>query len=277
MSTSRLADRQIRQRAAQAALRLDVRGPVSQALGAAGIVVEADAPLAAPAVEPAAPTRTRRGAPPARRVVKPFEPEAWPTRTTAEPRPLSGLTADERRVHRILLDTLEIRSQASGGFGPTYADRKKLEALDLSFIDAKLGKMEKNRERFGRVGLFAGVGMLLSTVAVVISAVSRGDAGAALAFGLAFGLLVLVGGAIAAGGAPAAWGTSRLDRSERRIYLALRELAVLADDGATSDALSQADALIDRLADADEGPRLHLDDAPAPSASAPSPRRARTR
>ena len=65
MSTSRLADRQIRQRAAQAALRLDVRGPVSQALGAAGIVVpEADAPLAAPAVEPARPALgARRGAP----------------------------------------------------------------------------------------------------------------------------------------------------------------------------------------------------------------------
>ncbi len=263
MPTSRLADRQIRAAASRAALRLDVRGPVSKALGNAGIAVTpADLEgvnLDAPVLEVETPTdrapepRVRpRGLKPKR---KPFKSDPWPTRratSRAEPiKALSGLTVDERRVHRILIDTLEIRSQSNGGLWLTYADRKRLEALDLALIDKKLSDLQRNHEWSARFGWLGGVGSLLITVGIVVSTWSRGDTGTALALGLALGLMVVVGGAIAAAYSGSG-GTSRLASPDRKIYLALRELALLVNDTPVSAALDRADLLIDQLADADE-------------------------
>ncbi|WP_412069597.1 hypothetical protein [Rubrivirga sp. IMCC43871] len=265
MATARLADRQIR--AAQQAVRgLDVRGPVSQALGKTGIIVPADDALVAAAPEPAP---TRKPAPraygkAAPRVLKPFAEAPWPTRkpAPAEPEPLTGLTADERRVHRILIDTLDIATEQEpnsfGGLG--FADRRKLEALDLAYIDAQLvgdKRRDSTRQTLGAVAV----------VTLIVAAIVVGVTGSwAGALGLAAGALGL-GGPLLFSGRGGATG------QRRRILLALRELALLAHaDDATSDALAHADALIDRLADADQAPAPLLDlpdrhsDADAPAA-----------
>ncbi|WP_420456318.1 hypothetical protein [Rubrivirga sp.] len=251
MSTSRLADRQIREAASQAALRLDVRGPVSQALARTGVTVP---PADVAETEPAAPAPTRELRRRARglaapRVVKPFEPAAWPTRSAADP--LSGLTADERRVHRILIDTLDV--QAEDPFGGTtadltYAERQKLQALDLAFIDAQLAATagpSGAAVRRWTVWSTAALGGLLLAVAL-----SGGIASAGFVIGSAV-LLLVVSAAVAAGLIPVRGGA--VPAQHGRIYQALRELALLAHaDDLASDALTQADLLIDRLADADQ-------------------------
>ena len=259
------ADRRIRADAALAAPTLDVRGPVSEALGRAGIVVppepeagaaEAPARLAPPAAGARAPAPT----------VKPFQPAAWPTRRTrAQPAPeppaLSGLTADERRVHRILLASLA-RSNAEDGMssGLSFAEKKHLPTLDLAFIDARLGAIERQRaSQKGWATAVLAVGVVLVPLVVLAVAVGGADAGAL--FGVLMGVFALGGALLSRAGRPGTLGP------RQQIYEALRELALLVDDAPVSDAVRQADLLIDRLADADTS-----------DASASRPvRRARTR
>ena len=214
MSAPRLvADRRIREAAHAAAPGLDVRGPVSRALAQAGLT---QAGLTPPASAP-----------------------RW-----TEPAPVSGLTADERRVHRLLLDALARLGTERGGGGLGFAERKRLEALDVSFIDAELAAMARRRAVATRAltwGLGGGVVVLpLVVLAVILT-------GAADPVPVVLGLLVALaaaGAALAALGAPP---------PRRQIYEALRELALVADPGeATSTALLEADLLIDRLAEADE-------------------------
>ena len=252
MATARLADRQIRA-AQQAALRLDVRGPVSEALGKTGIVVPAakpaptDEPLAAADRQPTtAPPRTvGRGLRP---TVKPIAPAPWPTRRTvpSEPDPLSGLTADERRVHRILLDQLALaNAQSQNGVGGlTYVEKKKLATLDLAFINAELAKMSEREVRTaetGRVGIL--VTLFLAPLALGIALVAGAGVEAVL---IALGVLVAASGALLGMSAQTNPSAPR-----RQIYQALRELAVLLDEDAASEAILQADLLIDQLAGAD--------------------------
>ena len=252
MAVSRLADRRIREAATQAALRLDVRGPVSEALGKTGIVVPPsapDEPATAPAsTPPSRPDPLLRGVRPAERVLKPFEEATWPTRRASTPNrdPLSGLTADERRVHRILLDQLALaNAQSQNGVGGlTYVEKKKLEALDLAFLNAELAKMSEREIRsaeIGRVGLL--VTLFLAPLALGIALVAGAGIEAVL---IALCVLVAASGALLAQSAQTGASTPR-----RQIYRALRELAVLLDEDAASEAVLQADLLIDQLAGAD--------------------------
>ncbi len=253
MSTSRLADRQIRAAASQAALRLDVRGPVSQALGKAGIVVPPE-PLATSASAAPEPARTagRSRARAAERVLKPFEPAPWPTKrpASAPMEPLSGLTADERRVHRILLDSLaRLNAERNGGLGGlSFAERKKLETLDLGYLDDQLAAMVRRRKTTTtalQVGMTAGV------LLVPLLALGLFLNGVLDAVPIVLGALIALAGVGAALAAQSGVGRSASPR--QAIYEALRELALVADaDDATSEALAQADLLIDTLADADE-------------------------
>ena len=256
MSTRQAADRRIRA-AALGAPGLDIRGPVSQALARAGVTVppaEADETLAPPETPPPARRAPSQAAP---RVLKPFDEAPWPTRATAEPKAvLSGLTADERRVHRILLDTLALQSHVHGtGAGLTYAETHKLAVLDLAFIDAEIDKMDRRVSWSATsLKLVAGVaGATLGVTAGVLGLLGEGQA-ALVVSGLVVGALILLLPLVRLASA------SRPASSPRRtIYQALRELALLVDDAPVSNALRQADALIDRLADADAGP--HLDGA----------------
>ena len=276
MSSRLAADRRIRAAALQAAPGLDVRGPVSQALGRAGIAVppaplaEAEGEAAVPEPAPTATDRRPRAAP-AARVVKRFEPAAWPTRKPA-PEPevaLSGLTADERRVHRILLDTLAVQNDqgyGQGVVGLSYAEKQRLAVLDLAFIDAEIAKMDRGFVMPpATTKLVLGIGGgLIALVACVL--LLLGESGAALFMTGVTGATLLL--ALAMVSLIGTLGPSRSSTPRRKIYDALRELALLADPAAvTSDALRQADAVIDRLADADDAPRLRLDDAPTPAAS----------
>ena len=281
MSTSRLADQRIRASASQV-VGLDVRGPVSQALARAGVEVP-PAPLAdeVDETEPTpARTASRPRVPAARRVVKPFADAPWPTRTPkADPKAaLSGLTADERRVHRILLDTLVLQSEhgygnGTGVVGLSYAEKQKLTVLDLDFINAEIARMDRGADWSSAtmrwlIGLgLAAMGLSAAGAAIV------GEGGVAGALALSSLLLVLVFGVWATVGSSASVPASS---PRRKIYDALRELALLADpDAVTSDALAQADAVIDRLAADDHKPRLSLDDQVPSSTTAAS--RARTR
>ncbi|PAP75162.1 hypothetical protein [Rubrivirga marina] len=252
MAVSRLADRRIREEAARAALRLDVRGPVSEALGKTGIVVPPasaePSTEAAPASTPLPEAPALRGVRPAERVVKPFEKAAWPTRRArrAGADPLSGLTADERRVHRILLSQLDLaNAQSQSGIGSlTYVETKRLESLDLAFINAELAKMTERRVQtaeVGRVGLLTAV--VLAPLALGVALVAGAGIEAVL---IALAVLMAVSSALLAQSAAAGPSTPR-----RQIYEALRELALLLDGDATSEAVLQADLLIDQLADAD--------------------------
>ena len=250
MSTSRLADLRVRASAAQV-VGLDVRGPVSEALGRAGIVVP---PASEPGeVEGSAPTpaTSRPDAKAAPRVVKPFAETPWPTRrrTPKSPEPpatLSGLTADERRVHRILLDALA-RENARDGIsdGLSYAEKKNLGVLDLGFINGEIAEMERRRTaRAAWVPALLALGAVVVPLVVLAAAVGGGAEAAIFAVLLS----ALAAGAVLASQAAA----PRAMSSREAIYQALRELAVLADpDDVTSDALAQADAVIDRLADVD--------------------------
>lgn len=257
MPTRRLADRQIRA-AQQAALRLDVRGPVSQALGKTGIAVppvEPSPDAAAASAPPAEPTPA-----PARRpadrglrpTVKPFQETAWPTRrdASAAPAPLTGLTADERRVHQILLDTLEITSRNDDyAAGLSYAEKQRLGALDLAFINAQLAKMDRRGEVSAAVAKWAGGVGVLALVGAVAGALATGaDAGTVgLVVGLCLFALLSIGALSAAAVTSPVRGS--VGGQRRKIYEALRELALLVEpDGATSDAVAEADRLIDRLA-----------------------------
>ena len=268
MPTRRLADRQIRA-AQQAALRLDVRGPVSEALGKAGVIVPEE-PEAASRTGAAEPT-TGGAAPPVARTsglrapapaVKPFQRAAWPTRRTRaepapEPPPLSGLTADERRVHRILLDALA-RENAQDGVssGLSYAEKKHLPTLDLAFIDAQLERLEQQRAS-QKNWATAGIAIGVTLVPLVVLAVAVGGADAGALFGVLLGVFALGGALLVRAGRMGGPGP------RQQIYEALRELALLVDDAPVSDAVRQADLLIDRLAGAD---------APDASASRPAPR-----
>ena len=243
--SARLADRQIRAAALRAAPTLDVRGPVSEALGRAGIVVP---PVDAAPPEPAAPPpvrprpalsrKTVGGVAAPEPVVKPFEAAPWPTRAGRDDeRALSGLTADERRVHRILLDSLE-REASSGGAGElTYLEKKRLGVLDLAFINAQLAKMDRPTSISPEVVKWGGV-----TAAIFAGAFVGG-----LVAGVGVGVI-----AMSVFVALLTWG--RLVRttsgSRRQIYEALRELALLVDDAPVSAALDQADRLIDQFAGA---------------------------
>ena len=282
MSTSRLADQRIRASASQV-VGLDVRGPVSQALARAGVEVP-PAPLAGEVNEAetvvTAPTRaaSRPRVPAARRVVKPFADAPWPTQTPrADPQAaLSGLTADERRVHRILLDTLAMQGEYGNGtgMGLSYAEKQNLAVLDLAFIDAEIAKMDRVGEVSAKaMGWAAGVGGGFLGLFAAVLAVA-GEREVALLLGGLAAVAVLIVGSIAALVSASAGSTPSALTPRRRIYDALRELALLADPGdVTSDALAQADAVIDRLAGApgadDHKPRLSLDaGTPAPTASA---------
>lgn len=260
MPTSRLADRQIRAAASTAALRLDVRGPVSEALAKTRVVVppadEPEAPVArdrarqeetAPSILP---QPARRGVRPAKRVLKPFKASAWPTQRvrTLEPEALAGLTTDERRVHRALIDALDTRAQSgldnTGTAGLSYAERKRLQALDLAFINAELAKMEKplflgsSRFRIGSafVALFA-LGVMMATV------LNGNGANSGNVLTIVALVLTMLGGFSDLFGL-------RAGRPERkRIYQALRELALVGDDPSevTSATLLHSDRLIDQL------------------------------
>ena len=259
---ARLADRQIRAAALRAAPTLDVRGPVSEALGRAGITVPPAEDAAPP--EAVAPPPTKRR--PARSgktvggvaapdpVVRPFEAAPWPTRAGrgSDPeRALSGLTADERRVHEILLDSLE-REAARGGAGElSYLEKKRLAVLDLAFINAQLAKMDGRRPNAASTRLALQIGAV--AIGVVAAALALlGEGGAAVFVGVASGLTILGG----VGLAHLLTSASASDANPRRqIYEALRELALLVDDAPVSDALRQADQLIDHFAEPAAPPR----------------------
>jgi hypothetical protein len=266
MATRRLADRQIRA-AAQAALRLDVRGPVSEALGRTGIVVppaSADPPTGPPAsTPPTAPEADRAGDRPARKTLglqsrapKPITaPSKLPPATARD-----ALTADERRVHRILIESLEreYARQDSGLGSMSYAEKQKLKALDLAHLDAELATMDRThdlRDRLVKGGLAAGF------VALPFVAFFLFRSGAESALSLTAGFLTLLLGL----------GSTLAVRAgvpqRKAIYEALRELALAADPGETpSAAVAEADRIIDRLAFADLG------DAEPSSERAPVPR-----
>lgn len=258
MSSRLAADRQIRAAAALAAPTLDVRGPVSEALGRAGITVPVAGPPA-PEVEPAfgtapEPTIGRPAAQGLRPTRKPFSPASgprYPRGAEAEADPISGLTADERRVHRLLLDSLDrtVSSENGGLGGMNYAERKRLGALDLAFINAELAKMA---ERQTRVAEWGHNGLLATLFVVPLALVLALVAGAAAADVVQ---LFLVGLAVASAGLLGLSVKTGAASPRRQIYEALRELALLVDDAPVSEALAQADRLIDGLADADEAPR----------------------
>ena len=249
--SARLADRQIRAAAFRAAPTLDVRGPVSEALGRAGITV----PPATTPPETAAPppaddrpalSRTTVGGVAAPEpVVKPFEAAPWPTRAGRDERALSGLTADERRVHKILLDSLERESRQGGAGDLSYLERKRLEALDLAFINAQLAKMEG---RGGRQRTTTRLGLTIGSclvAAVALALALFGEGGAALFVGIGTGLALILTAALA----QTAIGSSTPRSNPRRqIYEALRELALLVDDAPVAAALDEADRLIDTFA-----------------------------
>lgn len=267
MATARLADRHIREEAARAALRLDVRGPVSEALGRTGIVVpptdDPSAPLAAPASTPPAEAAADRPARQARglqaRAPKPIRgPSKLPPPSVSD-----GLTADERRVHRILIESLEREyAREDSGLGSmSYAEKQKLKTLDLAYIDAEIAKMDRRDDLLGTLakrGLAAGF-VVLPLVAFLLF-----DTGVENALGLTFGFLTVL---LSIGSL-----TLRQEPPQRlAIYEALRELALAADPGEPpSAAVAEADRIIDRLAFADLGE-------PEPSAERAPARRLRTR
>ena len=250
--SARLADRQIRAVALRAAPSLDVRGPVSEALGRAGITVPPATTPPETAAPPSADDRpalsrtTAGGVAAPEPVVKPFEAAPWPTRPGRDERALSGLTADERRVHKILLDSLERESRQGGAGDSSYLERKRLEALDLAFINAQLAKMEGRdggRRTTMRLGLTIGSCLI---AAVVLALALLGEGGAALFVGIGTGLTLLLVAALTR----AVIASPRSASNPRRqIYEALRELALLVDDAPVSAALDRADRLIDTFAD----------------------------
>lgn len=247
MAVSRLADRRIREAATQAALRLDVRGPVSEALGKAGIVVPPAAPDEPPTPGRAPAPASRTAGRGLRPTVKPLAPAPWPTRRAASPGPppLSGLTADERRVHRILLDQLALaNAQSQNGVGElTYVEKTKLKALDLAFINAELAKMSEREVRSAEIGRRVLLGALVLAPLGLGAALVAGAGIEAIL--VALGVLVAASGALLAQSAQASPSSPR-----RQIYQALRELALLLDEDAASEAVLQADLLIDHLAGA---------------------------
>ena len=278
MSTSRLADQRIRAAASQV-VGLDVHGPVSRALGQipAPLADAPPGPTAAPGPAETPPARAASRPQTARRVHKPFAEAQWPTRRRAErasepPATLSGLTADGRRVHRILLDTLAIDNARDGvSAGLSYAEKKRLPTLDLAFIDAEIAKMN---ERPSLGALRWVLAAALVGVAVPFALAADGSVWETAFFLV---LAAVMAASLVLRHTRTSAGPQRL-----AIYRALRELALLADpDDVTSDALRQSDAIIDRLAGAapdgvtDHAPRVRLDD--PPTHGAPVPGRARAR
>ncbi|MEM7787138.1 MAG: hypothetical protein AAF594_05350 [Bacteroidota bacterium] len=264
---SRLADRQIRASAALAAPTLDVRGPVSEALGRTGLTVPPASaePAPAPEAAPEPPSgRTRPAVPGLTPTVKPFEDAAWPTRGSTEAAPLLGLTPDERRVHRILIDALVVDSQqglgnGTGVVGLSYLERKKLEALDLAYINAELAKMSRpasfDSPMFRWMAAGAGVGAVGFLLALTRAAGDLTDAGSMLSL-LTFVLCT-------AAFAIRAVQEATVSPQRKKIYEALRELALLVDDLPVSEAVATADRLIDGLA-AEPAPASGADRAPRP-------------
>lgn len=197
---------------------------------------------------------------------------------------MAGLTDDERRVHRALIDALHKRAQtgldSTGTPGLSYAERKRLQALDLAFINAELAKMEKplvlGSPRF-RVSAAL---IALLALGVMAAALVKGDVvgGANLLTNL---LTTLALALSALGGMSDLFGLSVGRPERKRIYEALRELALVVDDPseAASAALQRSDRLIDQLT-TDAAPVLLGDrlgdDSPANTASG-SPTRRRVR
>jgi len=177
----------------------------------------------------------------------------------------AGLTGDERRVHRALIDALDKRDQLgldhTGIAGLSYAERKRLQALDLAFINAELAKMDRPvLSRLPRVRVAFGI--LAAFGAGATAAVMLTGSGDANALTLATFVLIMASGLVEVFGLRASTPT------RRRIYETLRELALLTNDPApaTATALRQSDRLIDQLtADASRTPRLgaNLLDPPA--------------
>ena len=195
---------------------LDVRGPISRAIRDAGVTVPAAAP------------------------------------TPAASAPLSGLTADERRVHAILMDSLVMfQQQGQPGSGLSYVERKKLGDLDLAFIDAELAKMNRTGEFSGTLAKWTFLACVGVLAFLLLIPLLTGAATATL-------LLWAGGGLLAAGVFALVAGSTTLapyaSPQRKKIYHALRELALFAhpDDLPVSDALRQADLVIDKLAEADE-------------------------
>lgn len=248
--SARLADRQIRAAALQAAPTLNVRGPVSEALGRAGIAVPPAAPSEAaptppePAPRPALARKTVGGVAAPEPVVKPFEAAPWPTRAGRSDDParaLSGLTVDERRVHRILLDSLEREQTRSGGAGLSYLETKRLAVLDLAFINAQLSKMERHGPDGARVGGLVGGALGLLGGAFGLALDGAGP--------LVWGLMLVLGFVLLAVMRATTGGASLASDPRYQIYEALRELALLVDDAPVSHALETADRLIDQMAE----------------------------
>ena len=195
---------------------LDVRGPISRAIREAGVTVTKGAPEPAPTG------------------------------------PLSGLTADERRVHSILLDSLVmLQQQGQPGSNLSYVERKKLGELDLAFIDGELEKMNRTGEFSGTTAKWTFLGGLAVLAFLLLIPLLTGESTGTLLLWAGGGILAAGVAALLAGAASLAPYTSP---QRKKIYHALRELALFAhpDDLPVSDALRQADLVIDRLADADE-------------------------
>ena len=259
MPTRLAADRQSRAAAILAAPTLDVRGPVSEALGRAGIAVPPASVEAPETAEPPAPASGRTVGRPAvpglSPTVKPFEEAAWPTRRASAPEadPLSGLTADERRVHRILLDALALDSQqgygnGNGVTGLSYLENKKLKALDLPFINAEIAKMTEPRSfNTPTFRWMAGLGAASALGFLAALVTTAGDVSSDVSV-LTLITFVLTTAAFAI----RAVQEATVSPQRKKIYEALRELALLVDDAPFSDALAEADRLIDRLGGVDE-------------------------
>ena len=214
-----VADRRIREAAARGGPGLDVRGPISEAMARTGLAVPARAPAPTPAA------------------------------------PLSGLTADERRVHAILIDALAMTARQGLGDGTgistlSFAEKKNLAVLDLPFIEAELIKMTSGglvsptvRWTLG-VGTALGAGLLAAMVFTGEDLLTGGALVSVLTLVLALGALALQA-ARARAGSP----------QREKVYRPLRELALVAhDDLPVSDALQNADRVIDRLALSDQTP-----------------------
>ncbi|MGB3542129.1 hypothetical protein [Rubrivirga sp.] len=260
MPTARLADRQIRAAAAQAALRLDVRGPVSKALGDAGITIE-PADLERVVLEDESNPRDRAPEPRVRPrgrglepTHKPFKDTPWPSRSsTSRATPASGLTPDERRVHRILLEQLELASQyghGTGTIGLTYAEKKHLKSLNLAFIEDEIAKMDRGLDAsHPAVGWGIGFGTAMMVATAGLFAL-MGET----AFVAGFLLVALAVFTLGRPFVRMMEGVSQSTTPRRKIYHALRELALLVHDLPESPALDHADRVIDQFSVLEDEP-----------------------
>ena len=183
------------------------------------------------------------------------------------PNPLSGLTADERRVHRLLVHALDRENTRSGfSSGLSYAEKKRIaESLDLAFIQREIDGMEAFRaqneagptssqaEWEWKARLFIALLVLAAPVALwdVLSASTPSGALIVVGIGAVFMVLVRSLGERERLAPPS---------TRQKIYEDLRELALALDlsDAAESPSIRRADLLIDSLTTEDRAsaPRL---------------------